>query len=393
VKTRNILFVLYHDFTANSALQVHNFANQLAMLGHGVCVAIPWGEDTGAHLGEQKYTVRFFSQVEGDWNRLFANALPPDVVHAWTPRENVRLFCEKLRGLCSFALLIHLEDNEELILEANLGTSFEKLARSKTIDVPKNLSHPRRYRGFIASAAGVTIIMDRLQEFVPEDVPRLVLWPGADRDLFFPRPKDETLLKRIGVSRDAVVLCYTGNVHSANAREVRSLYVAAAILDREGVPTRLVRAGRDFCPFLGEDTEWARKISIDLGYVKHVDIPGVLSIADFLIQPGAGDAFNEYRLPAKLPEFFAMGRPVILPQTNVGRFVRHDENACVLPKVDALGIVESLRSLRDDRAALKRLSAGAVRFCDEHFDWRKNAALLDDFYATVAPRVESVEHV
>ena len=29
----------------------------------------------------------------------FPTAARPDVVHAWTPRENVRLFCEKLAGL------------------------------------------------------------------------------------------------------------------------------------------------------------------------------------------------------------------------------------------------------------------------------------------------------
>ena len=55
-------------------------------------------------------------QIDADWTKLFGNDLPPDIVHAWTPRENVRLFCERLRSLCSFALLVHLEDNEELIL-------------------------------------------------------------------------------------------------------------------------------------------------------------------------------------------------------------------------------------------------------------------------------------
>ena len=49
----NILFALYHDFSANSAVHVHNFANQLASRGHDTAVAIPTGEDTGAQLGEQ----------------------------------------------------------------------------------------------------------------------------------------------------------------------------------------------------------------------------------------------------------------------------------------------------------------------------------------------------
>ena len=146
----NILFVLYHDFSANSAVHVHNFANQLVDLGHSVAVAIPKDDDTGGALGEQHYSVLAYHEVDGNWTPVFSNGLPPDILHAWTPRENVRLFCEKIRALCSVLLFIHLEDNEELILEANLGRTFEELARSPSMKLPGNLAHPRNYRRFIA---------------------------------------------------------------------------------------------------------------------------------------------------------------------------------------------------------------------------------------------------
>jgi len=389
----NILFVLYHDFSANSAVHVHNFANQLAASGHSVAVAIPNGDATGSALGEQNYSMVLYHEVDGNWTRVFSNGLPPDVLHAWTPRENVRLFCEKVRALCSPLLFIHLEDNEELILEANLGSSFEEIARSRTMKLPGNLAHPRNYRRFIAGADGVTMIMDRLEKFVPPALPRLILWPGADQRLFFARKKDETFLASLGVPRGNRVLCYTGNVHSANAKEVRSLYLAAAILSREGIPTTLVRAGKDYCPFLGPDEKWAHEVSVDLGYVKHIDIPRVLGLADFLVQPGTDDAFNEYRLPAKLPEFFAMGLPVLLPRTNVGRFVRHGQDAWVLPKMDAIGIIDAVRMLRADEELMSRLSAGALAFCEEHFSWNKNAATLEKFYEQVRVKQPEQAHV
>jgi glycosyltransferase involved in cell wall biosynthesis len=379
----NILFVLYHDFSANSAVHVHNFANHLAASGHSVAVAIPDGDGTGSALGAQQYAVLSYDEVDGNWIRLFSNGFPPGVLHAWTPRENVRLFCEKVRTLCSPLLFIHLEDNEELILEANLGMPFEKIARSRSMKLPGNLAHPHNYRRFIAQADGVTMIMDRLEKFVPTGLPRLILWPGADSQLFFAREKDETFLASLGVPKENIVLCYTGNVHSANASEVRSLYLAAAILSREGIPTTLVRAGNDYCPFLGPDEKWARQVSVDLGYVKHIDVPRVLGLADFLVQPGTDDAFNEYRLPAKLPEFFAMGRPVLLPRTNLGRFVRHGQEAWVLPKMDALGIVDTLKMLRTDEELVARLSAGALTFWQEHFSWNRNAATLEKFYEQI----------
>jgi glycosyltransferase involved in cell wall biosynthesis len=375
----NILFALYHDFSANSAVHVHNFANRLAALGHFTAVAIPEDKDTGASFGPQNYSVLRFDRVDGDWSLLFPDGRPPDIVHAWTPRENVRLFCEKLASFCDFSLFVHLEDNEELILEANLGMPFEKLLRSR-LETPPNLSHPRNYRTFIASATGVTMIMDRLERFVPPDIPQLILWPGADEKLFYPRPPDPALLEELGIVEGTVVLCYTGNVHSANARDVRSLYLAAAILDREGTPTRLVRTGRDFCPFLGPDEEWGRWISIELGRISYPEIPPILGLADVLVQPGADNTFNEFRLPGKLPEFFAMGRPVIVPRSNVGHFVRHGEEAWVLDKVDALGIVESVLELRRNKELSARLSEGAVAFARKHFDWEKNAGELNAFY-------------
>jgi len=389
----NILFALYHDFGANSAVHVHNFANQLAGNGHSVAVAIPGGDETGLALGEQRYAVFPYHEIVGDWARVFSNGLAPDVLHAWTPRENVRLFCEKVRSLCTPLLFIHLEDNEELILEVNLGKPFEELARSRNMKLPGNLAHPRNYRRFIAEADGVTLIMDRLEKFVPPAVPRMILWPGADTQLFFAQEKDQSFLDRLGVPRENIVLCYTGNVHSANAGEVRSLYLAAAILSREGIPTTLVRAGNDYCPFLGPDEKWARAISVDLGYVKHVDVPRVLALADFLVQPGTDDAFNEYRLPAKLPEFFAMRQPVLLPYTNVGRFVRHREEAWVLPRIDALSIVDTLKMLRTNEQLRLRLSLGALAFCQEHFSWSRNAETLEKFYEQIRATKAEPDHV
>ena len=294
----NVLFVLYHDFSANSAIHVHNFANQLAQRQHHVAVAVPGNKETASNLGPQLYSTLTFSEWSGGWRRYFANDRPPDVVHAWTPRENVRLFCEKLSHHRSFNLFVHLEDNEEIILEVNLGTSFSKLAEMPSVEIPLGLSHPQRHREFLQRACGVTIIMDRLERFVPAGIPQLILWPGADAKLFRPQPKDELLLARLGIPVNTTILCYTGNVHRANAREVRSLYLAVAMLNREGMPTTLVRAGRDYCPFLGADDQWARKYAVELGYVKHIEIPRLLSLSDALIQPGTDDVFNESRMPS-----------------------------------------------------------------------------------------------
>ncbi len=60
------------------------------------------------------------------------------------------------------------------------------------------------------------------------------------------------------------------------------------------------------------------------------EVPGYLALADAFVQPGAPDEFNRYRLPSKLPEFLAMGRPVILPRCNIGNELSDRENAMLL---------------------------------------------------------------
>jgi glycosyltransferase involved in cell wall biosynthesis len=379
----NILFVLYEDFRANSAVHVHNFANQLVSFGNHVVVAVPENKTSCENLGPRDYAIANFSEISGDWSGLFKDARPPALVHGWTPRENVRRLCEKLKRFCSFELCLHLEDNEETIFEANLQIAFSEGERMSEEEIPSSLVHPRRYRQFLGGASGITIIMDRLEKFVPPATPRLLLWPGASSELFYPRPKDKVLLEELRIPVNSIILCYTGNVHAANAREVRSLYLAVAMLNREGVPTTLVRAGRDYYPFLGADKQWARKYSVELDYVKHTEIGRVLSLADFLIQPGTANEFNEYRLPSKLPEFFAMGRPVVLPQTNVGRFVQHGIHAWVLPKVDALGIVQTIIHFLKDPSLVQRLGEGALNFYAQNFDWKKSARTLEGFYRLI----------
>jgi glycosyltransferase involved in cell wall biosynthesis len=120
--------------------------------------------------------------------------------------------------------------------------------------------------------------------------------------------------------------------------------------------------------------------------VPYREIPALLSLADVLVQPGTDNTFNEFRLPGKLPEFFAIGRPVLLPRTNLGRFVRHREDAWVLDKVDALGVVDAVLQLRGDTALRERLAAGAIAFAREHFDWKRNAGALAAFYQKTSDR-------
>jgi len=381
----NVLFVLYNDFTTNSAVHVFNLANALSEFGCDCAVAVPSGKPTLNALGKARFRAVEFDEVRGG-NWLFSNGRGPDIVHAWTPRENVRQFCEEIQKRSNALQFVHLEDNEWYITAKMLNRDLAELSSLSECEldhlVPAHLCHPRRAVRFLQKASGVTVIIDRLKEFVPDNVPRVELWPSADPNLFFPRPVDyHQRSKLIGLNR--IMLAYTGNVHAANAAEVRSIYLATAILNREGHPTTLVRTGRDYFPFLGQDESWARSYSVELGFVPYSQIPDVLALSDILIQPGKPDAFNDYRFPSKLPEFLAMGRPVVLPATNLALSMRHGQDAYVLPRADALAITDAVKAITGDRALRERLAKGARAFYDQHLSWQRSATSLLAFYQSI----------
>ena len=379
----NVLFVLYHDFTANSASHVHSLANALADLGVSCSVCVPNNVKSVSTIGgEAHYQPLLFNDVvNGEYG--FPDACGPDITHAWTPREVIRRFLEnaKLPG----KLVIHLEDNEEHLTARSMGRKWSDLAERTSLEdldagVPVNLSHPIRYKQLMQQADAATVIVDRLSELVPPGKPIEEVWCSADEARFRETPVDQRKRAEIGVPAGTTVIVYPGNVHAANASEVRSLYTAVALLNREGYPTTLVRAGRDFHPYLEGDGKWAKQYCVDLGLVAHKDMPAVLATADLFVQPGRPGEFNDYRFPSKLPEFLAIGRPVILPASNVGLHMRHREDAYIVQEANAMNITSAAIEIIRDPALSARLAKGARRFFDERLSWKQGARKLQALY-------------
>jgi len=385
----NILFVLYQDFTANSAGHVRSLANELVPLGNDCCVAVPSNKASVSGLGKVLFRSIDFNEA---WETGFgfSDNRGPDVVHAWTPREVVRKFCDRVREQFACRLFVHMEDNEWHLLSCAFGQPFEAIASldGNELDalLPSSLAHPHRAMEFLTGAAGVTVIIDKLKEILPPVKATLDLWPSADEELFMPRSAHPLQRHLIGVPENSTAVVYTGNVHRANAHEMRSLYLAIAILNREGLPATLVRTGRDYCPFLGPDETWARQHSIELGLVPRNDLPSLLAMADVLVQPGRSDNFNDFRFPSKLPEFLSVGRPVILPYANVARYMTHGRHGFILQESNAVAIADAIREVTSDRQLYQTLSEGALEFFRTHLSWSNSAKKLNEFYSVAEPR-------
>ena len=382
-----LLYVYFGPFDVNSGIQAYHFGNELTELGWDVTVAGKGDPERAKAVGEPLFECVSHDDLSRKLDQM-ARDPQETIVVGWTPREPVRrMTMEAVRRLgCPY--VVHLEDNEELLIESAAGRSLAELQRlplrQQDSAFPPELIHPTHHREFLDGAAGITVITEALNDFNLAGRPHALARPGIDLERF--RPDLEPYPReRLGLSDEDLVLVYHGTMHYANQHEMLSLYLAVKLLQRRGHRVRLVRLGHS--EFGGPDPRAFRALGdgvIELGPVAWREIPAYLAMADAYVQPGPPDDFNRYRLPSKLPEFLAMGRPVILPHCNIGNDLAHGEEALLLEQGNAMEIVVRIEELLADREPAARLGAGARRFAETQLSWRRNAEVVAEFLRSCA---------
>ena len=88
----NILFVLYGDFSCNSANPLVLYARELHLAGHSSAVAVPSKLETVSQHPNPSFRPLLYRDVLAKPESAFPDGRPADVIHAWTPREVVRHF-------------------------------------------------------------------------------------------------------------------------------------------------------------------------------------------------------------------------------------------------------------------------------------------------------------
>jgi glycosyltransferase involved in cell wall biosynthesis len=379
-----VLFLHFGKLNVNSVIQAFHLGEELTAGGVEVtlCGKGPGGRI--ADVGEPTFNCITYGELDRTlrgWSPDPANT----IVCAWTPREIVRRATERAVAVLGCPYIVHLEDNEEHLLVSALRVPYEELRRlpAERLDelCGEDFIHPAHYPRLLERAAGVTVITEELNEFNFAGRPHHLARPGVDTERFRPDLRPAVTREALGLRPDDFVLVYHGVGHWANLRELFSLYTAVKLLQRRGRRVRLVRLGSTKPGGVDPRTLQAlRDGEPDLGDLPWREVPGYLALADAYVQPGAPNDFNRYRLPSKLPEFLAMGRPVVLPACNLAEDLTEGENALLLRRGDALEIAASVERLLDEPGLAERLGAGARQFAIERLSWPRNAAALTDFY-------------
>lgn len=389
----NLLFLCHAGLDSNSMGHIAGFARPLAARGHALVVGVPEEADLrgGGHLPGLRVQPATFARLREE-PRVFPDGRGADVVHAWTPREHVRRAAfDVLRRTPSARLVVHLEDNERFLSEALGGDSWDALAalpaRTLARRLPPRATHPRWGDIFLGMADAVTGITAALRGLAPADGAFLTLRPAVDFARFHPGPADPAVRAGLGIAPGERIVVYPGNSHPGNRTELLALYRAVERLNALGRPTRLVRTGLDTGRVAPEFAAANRAPFVThLGLVERERLPDLLRLADALVQPGAPDEFNRYRLPSKLPEFLAVGRPVLLPACNLADELAEGAEALFLYRGTAEEIMDGLTRVFGDPELADRLGTGAVRAAHRLFDGGGSAAALDELYGDVVHR-------
>jgi glycosyltransferase involved in cell wall biosynthesis len=383
---QSVLLISHSDFTGNSALHALKIGSELHERGLETALAVSGDPDTVDDVGRPPFPILSYRE---------ARMRNPDLVHAFTPRERVRRLATGIVTATRCPYVVHLEDNDAAILAAELGATPEELEElpAAVLDplIGDGQVHPLRGPHFVEQASGVTVVIEPLLELVPQGPPAAVVRPGVDEALLASQRDRSTVRAELDLAEDDFAVVYTGTVHRANAEDMRTLYDAVAALRRDGHPVVLVKTG-----WTAPDAPLPSPLDggvRDLGWVPRSAVAEVIAAGDVLVQPGRPGPFNDYRFPAKLPEFLASGRPVVLTRTNLGRELRDGEEALVLDEGTTSELARAIVSLRLRPGLAERIGAGGRAFALRELRWSTSADRLQQLYGSLEepPSPEELE--
>jgi glycosyltransferase involved in cell wall biosynthesis len=189
-----------------------------------------------------------------------------------------------------------------------------------------------------------------------------VVHNGVDLQSFRPGPRDETLVKNLGIQPGNSVITTVASLKALKGIDVL-LYAASGVLKRHGAARFIL---------VGDSKEGDRYVRMaeELGIADRVtftgqreDVADILRASDIFVLPSRTEAF-----PNVVLEAMATALPVVATDVgSVRELVEEGANGHVVPSENAAALERALCELLDDLPAARRLGARGREIVEESF--------------------------
>ncbi len=390
----NILFVLYGDLNSNTAIPITLFAKHLNAQGHQCALAVPQRPDPSKAILNPFLPAFGFDQILEKNCAIFPQGQRAHIVHACTPRKVIYEFISEYMDIIPTPIAVYLEDNEDWIAQVALKATESSILSftNKEIDgqLPKYLSHPFESLYFIGLCDLAILIQKKLAVSVPPFIPQKIVSWGYDLEEFQSRSEGiHEVREKYNIPATAKVIVYPGGLNPYTQSAIQDLCEAVIQINDQGIECILLRTGPGPLAQVYPNDEYPKNIIRDLGVIPRSDIPPLLNIADVFVQPGRITLFEDLRLPSKIPEFLAMGKPLLLPNCHIADFFQDSVDAVILKTGESQEIAQKCIEVFSDEIWSGTLGKNARIIAEQHFDIHKQTNLLLEAYQETIRDFES----
>ena len=201
----------------------------------------------------------------------------------------------------------------------------------------------------------------------------VVVRNGVDLETFHVRPRDEGLLKSLGVDPNRFVATYVGTLGMAHA--LSSVLECAELTRDEPVQYLLVGDGAEKPALETRTTERGLANVTFTGKLPREMIPRVLSSSDAVLVHLRDDPLFRTVIPSKIFEAMAAGRPIVLGVRGESAEIVTEAEAGIVVKPEfPPELAAAVTRLRNDPGLVRGLGANGRRAAEEKYE-RRAAAL------------------
>jgi glycosyltransferase involved in cell wall biosynthesis len=262
------------------------------------------------------------------------------------------------------------------------------LAKERSIEPDERLVFQKLaswMEGWICANATETIVVSTpLKDYLESiGVPRgkcIVMANGVDPERFSPRPRNEALLRELGIPAGALVVGFTGILRPWHGLELLIDATASMVKRGRRIFLLIVGDGPYRSSLEGRIAELGISACVRItGRLPHEKVPEYVSLFDVAVSPRA----TFYASPMKVIEYMALGKPVVVPRTpNFLDIIDEGVNGVTFEDGSAAALEKTLADLSDSPGACKDLGAKSRRKVESRLNWRWNATEVCRLFAT-----------